>query len=234
MISDEEKVRISKLRKTFDKLRKLEKVLFRPFFPYRKHGNLTRHNDGPLIIVGNHYSIWDVIPAAMATDRAVHFMAKNELAKVKIGKWKIGEAALNWLQCIPVKRDGSDVQAVKTSLRYLKNGEVINIFPEGTRNHSYNEFLPFKGGAAALAIKTKSPIVPVIEVERIRFLHKVDVIYGDPIYLTKFYGKKLTAEQIEEVDEWLREVMMNMRQAFIDRHHPKLKPLKPKKEKSKK
>ncbi len=226
---DEE--RAKKLRKTFDMLRRLEKIIYRPLFPYKKHGNLTRHNDGPLIITGNHYSIWDVVPAAMATDRAIHFMAKDELGKVKIGNWNIGEAALNWLQCIPVKRDGSDVQAVKTCLRYLKNGEVVNIFPEGTRNHSYDEFLPFKGGAAALAIKTHAPIVPVIEVERIRLFHRVDVIYGDPIYLTKYYGKRLTADEIEKVDEWLRSVMMNMRQAFIDRHHPRLKPLKPKKHK---
>ena len=226
---DEE--RAKKLRKTFDMLRRLEKIIYRPLFPYKKHGNLSRHNDGPLIIIGNHYSIWDVVPAAMATDRAIHFMAKDELGKVKIGNWNIGEAALNWLQCIPVKRDGSDVQAVKTCLRYLKNGEVVNIFPEGTRNHSYDEFLPFKGGAAALAIKTHAPIVPVIEVERIRLFHRVDVIYGDPIYLTKYYGKRLTAEEIEKVDEWLRSVMMNMRQAFIDRHHPRLKPLKPKKHK---
>ena len=226
---DEE--RAKKLRKTFDMLRRLEKIIYRPLFPYKKHGNLTRHNDGPLIIIGNHYSIWDVVPAAMATDRAIHFMAKDELGKVKIGNWNIGGAALNWLQCIPVKRDGSDVQAVKTCLRYLKNGEVVNIFPEGTRNHSYDEFLPFKGGAAALAIKTHAPIVPVIEVERIRLFHRVDVIYGDPIYLTKYYGKRLTADEIEKVDEWLRSVMMNMRQAFIDRHHPRLKPLKPKKHK---
>lgn len=233
MISNEERERMTKLRKTFDKLRKLEKIIFRPLFPYKRHGNLTRHNDGPLIIVGNHYSIWDVIPAAMSTDRAVHYMAKSELAGVKIGKWKIGEAALNWLQCIVVKRDGSDVQAVKTCLRYLKNGEVINIYPEGTRNHSYEQFLPFKGGAAALAIKTKAPIVPVVEVERIRFLHRVNVIYGDPIYLTKYYGKRMTSEELEKVDEWLRSVMMNIRQAYIDKYHPKLKPLKPKKDKKK-
>ena len=90
---DEE--RAKKWRKTFDMLRRLEKIIYRPLFPYKKHGNLTRHNDGPLIIIGNHYSIWDVVPAAMATDRAIHFMAKDELGKVKIGKWNSGEAALN-------------------------------------------------------------------------------------------------------------------------------------------
>ena len=231
MTEQRELERVRKLRRTFDRLRVAEKIIFRPLFPYKKHGNLTRHNDGPLIIVGNHYSIWDVIPAAMCTDRAIHFMAKSQLYDIKIGKWWIGEAAFKWLQCICVKRDGTDVQAIKTCLKYLKNGEVINIFPEGTRNHSYDSFLPFHGGAAALAIKTHAPIVPVIEVERIRFLHRVDVVYGDPIYLTKYYGKKLTAEQMDEVDEWLRSVMMNMRQAFIDRHRPSLKPLKPKKSK---
>lgn len=233
MINKSDEQRIKKLRKTFDKLRVAEKIIFRPLFPYKRHGNLTRYNEGPLIIIGNHYSIWDVIPAAMTTDRAIHFMAKNELSKVRFFGVNIGERALNWLQCIPVKRDGSDVQAIKTSLRYLRNGEVINIYPEGTRNHSYESFLPFKGGAAALAIKTGAPIVPVVQVERMRFLHKVDVIYGDPIYLRAKNDKKMKPEDLEEIDEWLRGVMMNMRQAFIDRHHPKLKPLKKKKDKKK-
>ena len=232
-VEHDEAKRAKKLRRIFDGLRFAEKIIYRPLFPYKKHGNLKRYNNGSLIIIGNHYSIWDVVPAAMTTDRAVHYMAKRELLNVKIFGWKFGEATMRWLECIPVKRDGTDVQAIKTALRYLKNGEVINIFPEGTRNHSYDEFLPFKGGAAALAIKTGAPIIPVVEIERIRFLHKVDVVYGDPIYLTKYYGKKLTAEELDRIDAWLREVMMNMRQAFIDKYNPVLKPLKPKKEKNK-
>ena len=232
-MNEQDRERISKHRRIFDALRVAEKIIFKLFFPYKKHGNLKRYNEGPLIIVGNHYSIWDVVPAAMATDRAVHYMAKDELTHVKLFGKNIGAAAMEWLQAIPVKRDGSDVQAVKAALRYLKNGEVINIFPEGTRNHSYDEFLPFKGGAAALAIKTGAPIIPVVEIERIRFLHKVDVVYGDPIYLTRYYGKRLNSEELEEIDEWLRSVMMNMRTAFIERHNIKLKPLKPKEDKKK-
>lgn len=226
MIDAKEKIRIEKHEKLFKFLRFCEKIILRPLFPYKKHGYTQPYNKGALLIIGNHYSIWDVVQTAMATDRAIHFMAKSELWSSKIGA-KLMDIA----QCIPVNRDGSDVQAVKTSLRYLKNGEIINIFPEGTRNTSYDSFLPFKGGAAALAIKTRTPIMPVVHVGKVSLFCKVDVIYGEPIELTKYYGKKLTGEELEKIDNWLSEVMFNMRQSFIDKYHPELKPLKAKKTK---
>lgn len=223
-MDDKEKLRIVKHEKLFKKLRFLERIILRPLFPFKKHGYTTPYNDGPLLIVGNHYSIWDVVQTAMGTDRALHFMAKSEL-------WssKLGSKLMNLVQAIPVNRDGTDVQAVKTCMRYLKNGEIISIFPEGTRNHSYESFLPFKSGAAALAIKTRTPIMPVVHIERMRLFHKVDVVYGEPIELSQYYGKKLSGEELEKIDAWLSDVMFNMRQSFIDKYHPKIKPLKPKK-----
>lgn len=206
-----------KLQKFFNKLHFFEKILFRTLFPYRRHGNLKVYNEGPLILVGNHYGMLDVIYAAMTTDRPVHYMAKQEL-------WNnpLMRKFVNKVECIPVKRDGSDVQAVKTAMKYLKNGEVINIYPEGTRNRSYEDFLPFHGGAAALAIKTKTPVLPVVLVSTKKLFRRVDIIYGEPIEFRKYYGKRLTAEQLEECDNELREIMKNMRQAFIDKYHPKL------------
>lgn len=217
-----------KLRRIFDILRVLEKVFFRWIFPYKHHGNLTKYNNRPLVVVGNHYSIWDVVHSALLTDGSIRIIAKKEL-------WNnaIMRKFVNLAQCIPVGRDGADVQAVKTCLRCLKNDEIIAIFPEGTRNKSYDAFLPFKGGAAAFAIKTRTPIVPVVQVQKIRPFHRAHVIYGDPIELTKYYGKKLTGEELEEIDKWLSDVMFNMRQAFIDKYNPKIKPIKTKKSKKK-
>lgn len=208
-----EKKKPTKLEKFFKKLHFFERVLYRRLFPYRLHGCLKKYEQGPLIIVGNHYSVLDVIYPCLITDRPIHFMAKSELWDGKLMRWFTTKC-----ECIPVKRDGSDVQAVKTAIRYLKNGEVVNIFPEGTRNRSYDDFLPFKSGAAALSIKTRTPILPVVQIKKVKMFKKTDVVYGEPIEFSKYYGKKLTAEQLEECDKQLRDILKNMRQAFIDKH----------------
>jgi 1-acyl-sn-glycerol-3-phosphate acyltransferase len=209
----------TKLEKFFKKLHVFERCLYRFIYPYKRHGNLKKYNDGALIMVGNHYSVLDVIYPCLATDRPIHFMAKQELwDKGGVSRWFV-----NKCECIAVKRDGTDVQAVKTAMRYLKNGEIVSIFPEGTRNRSYEDFLPFHGGAAALAIKTRTPLLPVVQVERVKPFKRIDVIYGEPIEFSKYYGKKLTSEQLEECDRELRDILKNLRQAFIDKHNIKLK-----------
>jgi 1-acyl-sn-glycerol-3-phosphate acyltransferase len=221
MMSDNKtKEKPSKLQKFFKRLHFLEKTLYRVIFPYKRHGNLKKYEEGALILFGNHYSVLDVFYPCMVTDRPVHFMAKSELWNGKLSRW-----FANRCECIPVKRDGTDVQAVKTAMRYLKNGEVINIFPEGTRNKSYDDLLPFKGGVAALAIKTRTPILPVVQIEKVKPFHRIDVVYGEPIELSKYYGQKLSAEQVDKIDNELRDIIKNMRQAFIDKNNIKLKKL---------
>ncbi|MDE5766461.1 MAG: 1-acyl-sn-glycerol-3-phosphate acyltransferase [Clostridia bacterium] len=206
-----------KLDKLFKHLRFLVKAIH-GLFPYKMHGNLTKHNEGSLILIGNHYSMLDVFFPVLITDRPVRFIAKAEL-------WKGGlmKKFVQTCGCIPAKRDGTDVQTVKDAMRILKDGGVINIFPEGMRNKSYSEFLPFHGGAAALSIKTQTPIVPFVSITKIKPFKKTHVVYGDPIEFRQYYGKKITKEQLEECDEILREAMWNMRLAFMERNKIKIK-----------
>jgi 1-acyl-sn-glycerol-3-phosphate acyltransferase len=157
----------------------------------------------------------------MATDKPVHFMAKAELWDKPVLRKLVRK-----VDAIPVKRDGTDVAAVKTCMKLLKNGEIVNIFPEGTRNHSYDDFLPFKSGAAALSIKTQTPIIPVVLIGKLKYFKKVDIVYGEPIEFKKYYGNRLTSEDMEQCDNELRDILKNMRQAFIDKYHPKLRKLK--------
>ncbi|MDE6504299.1 MAG: 1-acyl-sn-glycerol-3-phosphate acyltransferase [Clostridia bacterium] len=200
-----EKKKLTKLEKWFRFMRRFYKYVARPFLPYKAYGHTDKFNDGPYIFVGNHKSVLDVIPAAMATDKAVHFMSKSELFQKGISKWFTKKC-----ECIPVSRDGTDVRAVMQAMKILKAGGIVCIFPEGTRNKTNKMFLPFKSGAAALAIKTRTPIVPIIQVNKIKFFKNSHFYYGEPFELTEFYDKKLNQEEIEKADEVLVKMLAEL------------------------
>ena len=203
--SKKNKVKLTKLEKWFNSMRRFYRVFLKPLYPYRKHGHIEKFNDGPYIFVGNHLSVLDVVPAALATDKAVHFLAKKELFEKGISKWFAQKC-----ECIPINRDGNDVRAVMQAMKYLKNGEIICIFPEGTRNKTDQLFLPFKSGATSLSIKTHTPIVPMIQVTKAKAGKKMHVLYGEPFEFTEYYNKKLTPEDIAECDEILRHKFEDM------------------------
>lgn len=200
-----EKVKLSKLDKWFRTLRRLVRILFKPLFPYKYHGHTDLYSNGPYIFVSNHLSYLDVVYIVMATDRAVHFLAKKDLFKKGIMKKFVTKC-----ECVSVSRDGTDVKAVMQSLKYLKNGESLAIFPEGTRNKTDEIMLPFKSGAAALSIKAKVPIVPIVHLKNIRMFRREHVLCGEPIEFSEFYDKRLTEADTEECDNILRLKMIEM------------------------
>ena len=195
----------TKLYKWFRFMRRFHGIFMRPFLPYKQYGLTKKLDDRAYIIVGNHKSVLDVIFAAVSTTKPVHYMAKKELFEKGIGKWFTRKC-----ECIPVNRDGNDVRAVMQAMKYLKNGEIVCIFPEGTRNKTEDIFLPFKSGAAALSIKTKTPIVPMIQVRKIKVFKRSHVLYGEPFEFSEYYDKKLTEQDIKEADEKLRERMLDL------------------------
>ena len=195
----------TKIYKWFRTMRRFYKIVLRPIYPLKKYGHTELFDDRSYIIVGNHLSVLDVIPSALATSKPVYFMAKKELFEKGVGKWFTKKC-----QCIPVNRDGNDVRAIMEAMKHLKNGGIVNIFPEGTRNKSDDLFLPFKSGATALSIKTKSPIIPMIQVKKIKPFHRINVLFGEPFEFTEYYDKKLTDDDIKKCDEILRQKLEDM------------------------
>ena len=109
-------------------------------------------------------------------------------------------------------RDGSDIRTLMDAMKVLKNGEKVSLFPEGTRNKvSEEEFLPFHGGAALLAIKTQTPVIPFVICSRPRVFRMTHVVFGEPMELTEFYGKKLTPEDYDKADELLKQRLYELR-----------------------
>ncbi|MDE5943284.1 MAG: 1-acyl-sn-glycerol-3-phosphate acyltransferase [Clostridia bacterium] len=210
-MAKKEKNKLTKFEKWFRSLHRFVNVVYRPFYPYKIHKPETPYEDRPYIIIGNHLSLFDPVLAAMATKKPIHFMAKKELFEKGLMK-----KFVNKCECIPVYRDGGDMNAVIKAMKYLKNGESIGIFPEGKRNRTGERLLPFKSGATALSIKTKTPIIPFVMVKKIKFGRTTHALYGEPYEFTEYYGKKLTEEDIKTCDEILRQKILELYEQLLE------------------
>lgn len=199
------KKKLTKFEKWFRTLRRFERIIMRPAFRYKKFGHTEAYDDRAYIFVSNHLSLIDVMGFVEVTNNPVHFIAKKDLFEKGLMKRFVLKC-----QCIPVNRDGTDVKAVMQAMKYLKSGESIGIFPEGTRNKSDEIFLPFKSGAAAISIKTKTPIVPIVQLRKPKFLRRSYVMFGEPIEFTEYYDKRLTEDDVTVCDEMLRDKMLEL------------------------
>ena len=196
------------ISKVLNFLRVLVLPIYSILKPYRFYGN-RKAKDGACIFVSNHYGLFDPAYPASMTWEAIHFVAKKEVFKMPVISL-FAKAT----KAISVNRDGNDVRGLLDCFKCLKNGEKICIYPEGTRNKGdENELLPFHSGAAMMAIRSKTPIVPILIYKKPRFFRCTHIIVGDPIELTEYYDRKLSEEEIAAVDADLRQHMLDMRQA---------------------
>lgn len=129
--------------------------------------NVPRY--GPFIVVSNHQSSLDIVAIALALKRALVHSHMWPWAKTDIAKGK--EGFLGWtlwkvFGVIPIDREQKDhSEAIKRSLKYLRRGELVFVFPEGTRSKP-KELKPFQFGVANLARAAPAPILPVAVYER--------------------------------------------------------------------
>ena len=189
----------------FNFLRCLVIPIYFLFKPFRYYGN-RKVKDGACVYICNHYGLLDPVFTAATTWEGIHYVCKRSLLDVPVLR-----GILRAVKVIPVNRDGKDVRGLLDCFKCLKNGEKIAVFPEGTRNKYGVDMLPFKHGAAVMAIKTKTPIIPVVMYKKPRLFRCTHVLIGEPIELTEYYDRKLSEEELAEVDNKLRDFMLDMR-----------------------
>lgn len=191
-------------------------------YPFKMYGQ-KKVGPGAYIYVGNHYCLWDIFYPAHSTREGIHFLTKDSIMHQPIvGSWA------RRLGAVAAMRDGSDVRTLMESMRVLKNGEKLSMFPEGTRNKvSDEEFLPFHGGAALLAIKTKTPIIPFVICNRPKVFRRTHVVFGEPMEFTEYYDRKLRSQDYEEAEEKLKARLYELR----NEHRAYLRAKKEKKKK---
>jgi 1-acyl-sn-glycerol-3-phosphate acyltransferase len=154
-------------------------ILLRPLgallYPQRQTG---RENipDGPCILCANHSSVADPVLLAFAIGVTcpVHFMAKKELFRIP-GL----HAILKLVRAVSIDRNKNDIGAIRQSMRYLKQGEKLLIFPEGTRVQE-DDAVAAKNGAVRLALKMDVPLVPVFLPRNKRLFRRVEIRFGAP------------------------------------------------------
>lgn len=179
--------------------------VFRTIKPFRVYGE-KKVGDGACVYICNHYQVWDIVYPAVTTSEGIHYVAKNQVFKMPV----IGTLA-RWIKAICVNRDGKDVRGLLDCIKCLKNNEKICIFPEGTRNRTDSNFLPFQQGAAAMAIKCKAPIIPIVIYKKPKVFRMTHILIGKAFELTEFYDRKLSEEEVKEAENKLFETMSELR-----------------------
>ena len=186
----------------------LFKPLFCLLFPVEVKGREQVPAGGALICPNHAHALDPVIVCVGLGKRdRIHLMAKQQLLRIPV----LG-AFLRALGAYGVDRGHSDIQSIKESIRFLKEGDKLIIFPEGTRVEKEGDARA-KGGVAMLAARTGTPLVPVYCGGKKRLFHKTTLIFGAP-YQPVIEGKRSTPEENQKIaDEVLRRAYALGRQA---------------------
>ena len=184
-------------------------LVFRRYCRLRVQGREHIPPHGPAVITANQLSMLDpfLVGYTLGSPHPIAFMAKQELFRVPV----VGFALIQW-SAFPVDRARKDTGALRTALTVLKAGEILGMFPEGTRSTT-GELQELRTGALRLAIRTRAPLIPVgIEGTdrslprhgRIPRPARITVTYGAPMDLHELYARRPTDADIEHCAEDLR------------------------------
>lgn len=181
------------------------RVLCKILYPYKVEGLETLPQE-KTILCPNHASNLDpvLLAAALPLNYRCHFMGKEELFRNPFLNWlfrKVGG--------FPVSRGNADMQAVKTAMQVLNDGDNLLIFPEGTvirDGIGRVDGLPAhaKSGVAVIAVRTGAKLVPVFAGGPKKLFRKTRIVFGAPYELV-YTGRRGTAEEMQKIADGVLE-----------------------------
>lgn len=167
---------------------------------------------GGVLVVPNHASYIDPTTIASGFDREVHYLAKRELFQGLLGWF------LKKVNAHPISRTGVDRTALKLCVDLLKQGDVLMLFPEGTRTKD-GEIQEIRPGAAMIAAQAGVPLLPVyidgsldVMPPGAKFPRRknVRVYVGEPIALPE-RGEMPTKEYYELISRRIFDNLVNLK-----------------------
>lgn len=119
---------------------------------FRWQGGEPLPLEGPAILVCNHRSSVDPFILAATTRRVISYLVAEEYCRIPGTRW-----FLDWMRCVPVRRDRQDAGAVRRSLAELRGGRLLCVFPEGGIRRGFDN--P-QLGMGYLSLKSGAPVIP--------------------------------------------------------------------------
>jgi len=215
----------------------LLKVLFRPWI----RGVENVPTEGAVILASNHLSFSDSIFLPLMLRRPVVFLAKSEYFTGKGIKGTLNRWFFKGTGQLPIDRSGGKASeaALNTGLQVLSQGQVLGIYPEGTRSPDGRLFRG-RTGIARMVLEAKVPVLPVAMIDtekvqpigkRLPRIRRIGVIVGEPLDFSRFSGMEGDRLVLRAVtDEITYELMKLSGQEYIDIYATTLKkPATPKK-----
>ena len=200
------------------------KLVFRSWSRGRR--NVPRR--GPVILASNHLSFADHFFGPEPLPRKVVFLAKSEYFTGKGVKGLASRAFFSGVGQIPIDRTGGEAseRALRSGLRVLAEGNVLGIYPEGTRSPD-GRLYRGRTGVARLALESRAPVVPCAMVNTFEFLPpgsrnpkfgvRPGVIFGKPMEFSRYYGKEKDREALRAVtDEIVAEIAKLSGQEYVN------------------
>lgn len=176
-------------------------ILYRP----KIIGKENLPKDTGALLCPNHIHNLDSAVIVAMFKRKVNVLAKEELFSNKFLCW-----IADLFGIYPVKRGKADMQAIKISLKLLKQEELLLMFPEGTRNGLEKGIKP-KNGAVVISATSGKPIIPIGIKGSFKPFRKVIVRIGEPIDYSKYKEEIKDKEKANELTQELMEKIIKLR-----------------------
>ncbi|WP_416972908.1 lysophospholipid acyltransferase family protein [Streptomyces sp. 4F14] len=203
----------------------LLRVLFRP----RIEGLENVPEDGAAIVAGNHLSFADHFLMPAVIKRRITFLAKAEYFTGPGVRGRLTAAFFRSAGQIPVDRSGKEAgqAAIREGLGVLSKGELLGIYPEGTRSHD-GKLYKGKVGVAVMALTAGVPVVPCAMIgtfeaqppgQRFPSLHPVTIRFGKPLDFSRYAGMEHEKAILRAItDEIMYAILMLSGQEYVDQY----------------
>lgn len=199
------------------------KTVFRPWLEGAENIPAT----GPVIIVGNHLSVIDSFFMPAMIDRRVYFLAKSDYFTGKGVKGWLVKSFMTAVGQLPIDRSGGKASeaSLNTGLGVLDRGDVLGIYPEGTRSPDARLYRG-RTGVARLVLESGAVVVPAVMIDtekampigaKFPKIRRIGTVVGKPLDFSRFAGMSADRFVLRSVtDEIMLEIQKLSGQTYVD------------------